>query len=107
VVAPSALAIRRPVSRVSYSALLLVVGYWSRTECFSKCPLGVLKTIQTPPAPLTDDPSILTSHFPSDFSCDGSSSATVNSAMKSARAWALMACLGHYSISNSLNSMAY
>jgi hypothetical protein len=75
--------------------------------CFNKCPSGVLKTTPTPPAPLTDDPSILTYHLFSGPSSDGSSSAIVNSAMKSARACALIACLGRYSISNSLNSTAH
>ena len=52
---------------------------------------------------------MLTSHFSfgSPLSCGGSLLALVNSVMKSARAWALIACLGRYSISNSLNSMAH
>ena len=88
VVAPNTLAMRRPMSKASYSTSLLVVGYWSRMACFSSLPSGVLKTIPTPSAPLTDDPSMLTFHFSSGslFSCDGSSSAAVNSAMKSTRA---------------------
>ena len=93
-VAPSSLAILRLVSRASYSASLFVVGYWSRVECFSRCPFGVLKTILTPPAPLTEDLSISTSQCLFGFSSGGSSSATVNSAMKFARAYALIACLG-------------
>ena len=95
------------MSRASYPASLLVVEYWSRTTCFNRWPSSVLKTTPTPLAPLTDDLSMLTSHFSSDFSGDGSSLVALNLAMKSARAWALMACLGRYSISNSLNSMAH
>ena len=95
VVTPNTLAMRRPMSRASYSASLLVLGYWSQTVCFRNLPSGVLKTIPTPPAPLTDDPSILTSYFSFGFplSCGGSSFAVVNSAMKSARAWALIVVL--------------
>ncbi len=109
VVTPNTLAMRRPISRASYIASLLVVRYWSRTTCFKSLPLGVLKTIPTPPAPLTDDPSMLTSHFScgSPSSCGGSSLAAVNSTMKSTRAWALITCLGRYSILNSLNSVAH
>ena len=86
-VAPGAFAILSPANRASYSASLLVVGYYSRTACLMVSPSGDFKTTPIPPESFVDDPSMFTVHLDvCSTSSVGSSSFEVNSAMKSARA---------------------
>ena len=87
-VAPNTLANRRPVSRASYSASLLVVVYCRCTACLRTSPSSDFKITPTPPAVFVDSPSICIIHLDAfQYSSSlGSSSFTVNYAMKSAKA---------------------
>ena len=88
-----------PVNIPSYSASLLVAGNFSWTSYLSICLSRVMMTTHTPPFFWAVEPSVCIVHR-SVSSGRLSSSGRVNSAMKSAKAYALVAVLGWYSMSN-------
>ena len=95
-----------PVNISLYSTSLLVAENFSWTSYLSTSSLRVVMTTLTPPFYWANEPSVCTIHCSSSF-VRLPSSGRVNSAMKSARAYALMAILGWYSMSNWLSSIAY
>ena len=93
-VAPAALARSSPATRVSYVALLLVIGKLRRTMHSILSPSGERSTIPAPPACLLDNPSVCMLH-------QGHSSAPlpsplVNSAMNSMTTCPLMVVRERY-----------
>ena len=104
--APSAFPSLSPVSIPSHSTSLLLAGNFSWTPYLSTSPSGVVMTTPTPLFCWADEPSVYTIHCSSSF-VRLPSSGRVNSAMKSARACALMAILGCYSMLNWLSSITH
>ena len=102
--ASATLAKLRPMRTASYLASLLVVGNWRRITHSIKSPSGNYRTTLIPLACWLDKPSVHTIHVVGSSSL---SSFAVNSATKSAKAWALIAVLGWYRMSNSLRSITY
>ena len=98
---PSAFPSLSPISIPSYLASLLVVENFSWTPYLSTSPSGVVITTLTPPLCWADEPSICTVHR-STLLVRLPSSRRVNSTMKSAKAYALMAILGWYSMPKDL-----
>ena len=103
-VAPATLARSSPATSAWYSASLLVVGKSRQTMNWTVSPSGDSSTTSAPPACLLDDPSVCMLHWGDSFT--PLSSSWVNSAMKFAMTYPLMAVRGRYWISNSFNSMA-
>ena len=94
-VAPSIWASFSPVSRASYSASLLVIVYCSHTARSMMSPSGNSSIMPILLAFFVDNPSMWVVHFDVYLSSSfGSSSFVVNSAMKSASAWTLIAVRG-------------
>ena len=104
--APSAFSSLSLVNIPSYSASLLVAGNFSWTSYLSTSPSGVVMTTPTLLLFCVDEPSVCIVHH-STSSVRLSSSEKVNSMMKSTKAYALMAVLGWYSMSNWLSSIAH
>ena len=100
--APAALARSNPATKVLYSTSLLVVGKSKQIMHSILSPPKVWSTMPAPPACLFEDPSIWMLH------CGTTSapwpSMRVNSTMKSATTYPLIAVRGRYNISNSLSS---
>ena len=101
--APAAFARSRPIRMTSYSASLLVIGNWSQMTHSMISPFRDWRTTPIPPTRLLDDPSIWTFQR---VTLQSLASPVVNSVMKSAKAWALIAVLGQYRMSNSLSPIA-
>ena len=97
--APNAFPILSPVSMASYSASLLVAGYWSCTPYLSAFPSRVMMITLAPPFFQNDEPSVRIVHL-SELSWTSSSLGTVNSTTKFTNACALTAVLGWYLMSN-------
>ena len=92
------------VRRALYSASLLVVGNWSRTAYWITSFSSDSRTTPTPLASLLDDPSTFIVY---QASSSLFSTPKVNSAIKLANAWALMAVWGRHLTSNFPNSIAH
>ena len=100
----SALDILSPISKASYSASLLVIGNLSWAPYLRTSFSGEVMTMPALPPFCVDNPSVFIVQRSSWLFA---SSGVVNSAMKSANAWAFIAIRGRYSTSNWLSSMAY
>ena len=92
---PKALASLKLVSIVSYSTSLFVAGNWSYTPYLRTSLSGDIMTTPTPLNSLMDNPLAWTVQ-----NCIWSSLKKVNSAIKSANTWALIANWGLYSMLN-------
>ena len=92
------------VRRALYSASLLVVGNWSRTTYWITSFSSDSRTTPTPPTSLLDDPSTFIVHQASSLLF---STPEVNSAIKLASAWALIAVWGQHLTSNFPNSIVH
>ena len=103
---PSAFPSLNPVNMPSYSTSLLVAGNLSWTPYLSISPSGLVMTTLTPGLFWANELSVWIVHHSASL-VGLSSSGKVNSAMKSAKACALMAVMGRYSISNWLSSIAH
>ena len=106
--APSALALRRPKSRPSYSATLFVhPSKSSLAAYFNFVPEGAVRIAEAPAPSLWYAPSHSSYHIDSNFgdSCEGT--AGVQSAMNSAKTWDLIAVLGMKSIVCSASFVAH
>ena len=92
---PNALARSKPLIRASYSVLLLVVKNYRRMAYSRRSPSSDCNTTPIPLACWVDEPSTQTTHSfaPKSLFCWWW--AGVNSEMKSIRAWAFIASLGH------------
>ncbi|KAI5351610.1 hypothetical protein L3X38_004501 [Prunus dulcis] len=107
----SSFAKRRPASNASYSALLFEVGEPSVIACSNRVPSGVVMTTPAPAPFWFDAPSMRNCHMslgwlgstevPSAFELSffcltnfSFSADRVNSATKSAKAWAFIAVFG-------------
>ena len=102
--APIALVMSRPKRTASYSASLLVVGNWRWIVHYTKSPSSDCKTTLTPPVHWLNESSVHIIHV---FGPSSLSSFAVNSATKSAKAWALIVIFGRYSMLNSPSSIAH
>ena len=102
--APSALAILSPTSKASYSVSLLVIENLSWTPYLRTSFSREVMTMPAPPPCCVDDPSVCIVQRSSWWF---TSSGVVNSAMKSANAWAFITVRGRYSTLNWLSSMAH
>ena len=103
---PSVFSSLNPVNMPSYLASLLVAGNFSWTPYLSISLLGAVMTTLTPPLFWANEPSVWIVHCLAPL-VRLPLSEKVNSAMKSAKACALMAVLGWYSILNWLSSIAH
>ena len=105
VLALRTLARLNPIRSASYLVSLLVVGNYNLTLYFRISYSGDMRTIPTSPTFSVANPSVWIVHvFIWGFS---SLWGQVNSTMKSARTWALIATRGQYSMSNWPSSMAH
>ena len=99
-IAPAALAKSRPERTVS----LLVVENWRQTAHSIVSPFGDCSRTPAFPTYWLDKPSVHIIHV---AGLSSPSSFTMNSAMKSAKAHALIMVLGRYRTSNSLSSIVH
>jgi hypothetical protein len=87
---PISMAILRPHSRVSYSAMLFDAGKWRRTAYHMCSPRGETKSRPAhAPVFITEPSKYRVQH--SAWICGGGNCVSVHSVMKSAKIWDLMA----------------
>jgi hypothetical protein len=90
---PISMAILRPQSRASYSAMLFDVGKWRRTAYRMCFPRGETKSRPAPASVFITEPSKYRVQH-STWICGGGNCVSVHSATKSAKIWDLMALRG-------------